>query len=657
MGDIPEFTTRPELAGTFGMVASTHWLASAAGMAVLEQGGNAFDAAVTIGLVLQVVEPHLNGPGGEVPIIAYDAARGETFVVCGQGTAPAAATLEAFDDLGIDLIPGSGLLAACVPGAFGAWMLLLREYGTLRLRDVMDYAIGYAERGYPLVPAISWGIASVADMFREHWHSSAEVYLAGGNVPAPGSLFANPPLAATYRRILAEAEAASGDRDEQIDAARRVFYDGFVAEAIAAYVASAEVMDVTGRPHRGLLSYADLASWHPRLEDPLTFGYAGLMVCKTKPWGQGPVFLQQLALLDGFDLEAMGPGSADYLHTVTECAKLAFADREAWYGDPDFGDVPIETLLSARYAAERRGLVGREASAELVPGAPDGRAPVLPGYATGDGPHAEDAGAAPSLDAGPSPNVVPRPDAALRPDAAPRPDAVPRPDAAPRPDAVPRPEAALRPDAAPRLDPGTGEPTARTSAPGDTCHIDVADRFGNMVSATPSGGWLQSSPVIPGLGFSLGTRAQMFTLTPGLPATLAPGKRPRTTLSPGLALRDGEPYLAFGTPGGDQQDQWALSFFLNHVHFGMNLQQAIDFPSFHSAHMPSSFYPRLAQPRVLDVESRVDPDVIAELRRRGHLVNVRPAWSLGRMSAVARRGGMLYAAANPRGMQGYAVGR
>ena len=624
MGDIPEFTTRPELAGTFGMVASTHWLASAAGLAVLEHGGNAFDAAVAAGLVLQVVEPHLNGLGGEVPVIAHHAGRGETFVLCGQGTAPAAATPEAFAGLGLDLVPGSGLLAACVPGAFGAWMLLLREFGTLRLRDVMAYAIGYAAGGYPLLPAISWGIASVAELFRDHWPSSAEVYLPDGHVPAPGSLFANPALAATYQRILHEAEAASRDRDEQIEAARRVYYEGFVAETIAAYVASAEVMDVTGRAHRGLLSYADLAGWHPRLEEPLTYDVGGLTVCKTKPWGQGPVFLQQLALLDGFDLAAMGPGTADYMHTVTECGKLAFADREAWYGDPDFTDVPVKALLSGEYADARRQLVGPEASAELRPGAPDGRAPRLPGFATGTVTgNGDDGSVAPSLDVEPP---------------------------------------------APRLDPGTGEPTMRTSGPdpktcassyraGDTCHLDVADRFGNMVSATPSGGWLQSSPVIPGLGFCLGTRAQMFTLTPGLPATLAPGKRPRTTLTPSLALRDREPYMAFGTPGGDQQDQWSLLFFLNHLTFGMNLQQAIDFPSFHSAHMPSSFYPRQAQPRVLDVESRVGAGVIEELRRRGHLVNVRPAWSLGRVSAVARRNGVLYAAANPRGMQGYAVGR
>jgi gamma-glutamyltranspeptidase / glutathione hydrolase len=620
MGDIPEFTTRPELAGTFGMVASTHWLASAAGLAVLEHGGNAFDAAVAAGLVLQVVEPHLNGLGGEVPVIAHHAGRGETFVLCGQGTAPAAATPEAFAALGLDLVPGSGLLAACVPGAFGAWMLLLREYGTLRLRDVMGYAIGYAASGYPLLPAISWGIASVAELFRDYWPSSAEVYLPDGHVPAPGTLFTNPALAATYQRILQEAEAASHDRDEQIEAARRVYYEGFVAETIAAYVASTEAMDVTSRPHRGLLSYADLAGWHPRLEEPLTYDVGGLTVCKTKPWGQGPVFLQQLALLDGFDLAAMGPGTADYMHTVTECGKLAFADREAWYGDPDFTDVPVKALLSAEYADARRRLVGPEASAELRPGAPDGRAPRLPGFATGTVTgNGDDGSVAPSLDVEPP---------------------------------------------APRLDPGTGEPTMRTSGPaassyraGDTCHLDVADRFGNMVSATPSGGWLQSSPVIPGLGFCLGTRAQMFTLTPGLPATLAPGKRPRTTLTPSLALRDREPYLAFGTPGGDQQDQWSLLFFLNHCKFGMNLQQAIDFPSFHSAHMPSSFYPRQAQPRVLDVESRVGAGVIEELRRRGHLVNVRPAWSLGRVSAVSRRNGVLYAAANPRGMQGYAVGR
>ena len=612
MTDIPEFTTRPELAGTFGMVASTHWLASAAGMAVLEKDGNAFDAAVATGLVLQVVEPHLNGPGGEVPVIAYDQARGETFVLCGQGTAPAGATLAAYTDLGLDLVPGSGLLAATVPGSFGAWMLLLRDHGRLRLRDVMTYAIGYAESGYPLIPSISWGIAAVADLFREHWTSSAEVYLRGGGAPAPGSLFTNKALAATYRRVLAEAEAVSGDRDEQIDAARRVWYEGFVAEAIGAFAAT-EVMDVTGDRHRGFLTEQDMGNWHPRMEAPVTYDYAGLTVCKTQPWGQGPVFLQQLALLSGFDLAGMEPDSTEYIHTVTEAGKLAFADREAWYGDPDFTDVPLADLLSTEYNDGRRKLIGDTASGEFVPGSPGGRAPELPAFAMGTfgingvkGTRSGDPG----------------------------------------------------------LDPATGEPLGRETQErqagvrrGDTCHLDVADRWGNVVTATPSGGWLQSSPVIPELGFCLGTRAQMFTLTPGLPATIAPGKRPRTTLSPTLTLRDGEPYVAFGTPGGDQQDQWTLGFFLGIAHYGMNLQQAIDFPAFHSRHMPSSFYPRECYPKALDVESRVAPGVLDALRSRGHEVTERAPWSLGRISAVARRDGMLYAGANPRGMQGYAAGR
>jgi gamma-glutamyltranspeptidase / glutathione hydrolase len=609
------FTTRPQLAGTFGMVASTHWLASAAGMAVLEKGGNAFDAAVATGLVLQVVEPHLNGPGGEVPVIGFDAAAGGVFVLDGQGPAPAAATLDAFGALGLDLVPGTGLLPACVPAAFGTWMLLLERYGRLRLRDVMGYAIGYAGNGYPMLGSASAAVTSVAETFREHWPSSADVYLRGGAAPAPGGRFANPDLAAAYARLLDEAEAASADRSAQIEAARRVFYEGFVAAAIAEFLAGAEVMDVTGRRHRGLLTGGDLAAWRASAEAPVTLDYHGLTVCKTGPWGQGPVFLQQLALLDGFDLEAMGPGSADFIHTVIECAKLAFADREAWYGDPRYSDVPLAGLLSPEYAARRRGLVGARASAELIPGAPGGAAPRLPAFAV-DGFARYARAAAASADGG-------------------------------------------------HRGHGTGEPLASSGAnpmapelgPGDTCHLDVADSFGNLVSATPSGGWLQSSPVIPGLGFCLGTRGQMFTLTPGLASSLAPGRRPRTTLSPSLALRDGQPYLAFGTPGGDQQDQWTLGFFLNHVLFGMNLQQAIDAPAFHTDHFPSSFYPRGSMPRSLAAEARLGEPVLADLRRRGHEVTVMPPWSLGRISAVAKDRGFLYAAANPRGMQGYAAGR
>jgi gamma-glutamyltranspeptidase/glutathione hydrolase len=543
------------------MVASTHWLASQTGMAVLERGGNAFDAAVATGFVLQVVEPHLNGPGGEVPAIFWSSDRGEPLTLCGQGVAPAAATIERFHELGHELVPGTGVLAACVPGAFGGWLLLLRDFGTWRLADVLEFAIGYAEAGYPLHERISTTIR-LNEGLLAGWPGSRDLYLPA---PAAGALFRNPALAATYRRIVEESRG--GSREDEIEKARRAWYEGFVAEEIDRFCAS----------EGGLLAGADLAAWEATLEPVATFEYRGLTVCKTQPWGAGPVGLQQLALLAGFDLAELS--AAEFVHVVTECAKLAFADRDALYGDAE--EVPLDRLLSKEYSDERRGLIGEDASDEYRPGI--GRLPAL---------HAL--------------------------------------------------EATI----------GSGEPTR------DTVHVDVADRFGNMLSATPSGGWLQSSPVIPKLGWPLGTRAQMFWLEEGLASSLKPGTRPRTTLSPGLALRDGAPYLAWGTPGGDQQEQWALHAFLRHVDLGLNLQEAIDAPEFHTDHLISSFFPRGLEPQSLALESRFDSRTIADLQRRGHEVTLLPAWSAGRVSAVAREpDGLLRAGANPRGMQGYAVGR
>ncbi len=571
------FTTRPELRGIFGMVASTHWLASAAGMAVLEQGGNAFDAAVAAGFTLQVVEPHLNGPGGDLPALLWPAG-GDPVVLSAQGPAPRAATIAHYrDELGLSLVPGTGPLAAVVPGSFGGWLTMLRDHGTLPLRDVLRFAIGYAEDGYPLLPQIAGAIRNVEQLFRDEWTTSAEVYLP---VPEPGTLHRNPQLAATYRRILDES-------DGEIEAALDCWYSGFVADAFLRFQEE-EWMDSSGTRHRGLLAAGDLRDWRPSYEVPLSVDYHGLTVLKAGPWSQAPVFLQQLRLLEGFDLAAMGHVSAEYVHTVTECAKLAFADREAWYGDPEFADVPIDELLSRAYADERRTLIGDESSPDLRPGSPGRREPRLPSPVHG----------------------------------------------------------------AP-VAPGVGEPTR-----GDTVHIDVVDRFGNMVAATPSGGWLWGAPVIPELGFCLGTRAQMFWLEEGLPNSLEPGKRPRTTLSPTLVARDGEPYLALGTPGGDQQDQWTLNTFLAHVHFGMDLQAAIDAPGHHTEAFPSSFYPRGMRARHVAVEERVGAATIDGLLGRGHDVDVSAPWSLGRVSAVGREpDGQLKAGANPRGMQGYAVGR
>ncbi|MEJ2132257.1 MAG: gamma-glutamyltransferase, partial [Gammaproteobacteria bacterium] len=367
------FTTRPELMGTFGMVASTHWLASAAGMAMLEKGGNAFDAAVAAGLTLQVCEPHLNGPGGDLPIVMHAAKTGETKVICGQGFAPAGATISHYRDLGLDLVPGSGLLATVVPGAFDAWMLMLRDHGVLTFEDVLEPAIGYAANGVPLVERVCRTIDVVKELFLNEWPTSAALFLPGGGVPRPGTLFANTQLAATWKRLLAEAKAAGRDRQSQIDAARAAWYRGFVAETMDAFCRENEVMDVSGERHRGVLSADDMASWEARYEDPLTYDYHGYTVCKTGPWGQGPVLLQQLALLKELDIAKMDPIGPDFVHVIAEAAKLAFADREKFYGDPDFVDVPLDTLLGDEYNAARRALIDVErASLELrcgdVPG-------------------------------------------------------------------------------------------------------------------------------------------------------------------------------------------------------------------------------------------------------------------------------------------------
>ncbi|MFI7672420.1 gamma-glutamyltransferase family protein [Actinophytocola sp. NPDC049390] len=590
------FTTRPTLQGTFGMVSSTHWLASASAMAVLEDDGNAFDAVVAAAFVLHVVEPHLNGPAGEVPIILAPA--GQTpRILCGQGPAPAGATIDHYTALGLDLVPGTGPLAAAVPGAFDAWLLLLRDRGTKTLRDVLTYAIGYAERGHPAVERVGATVETVRELFETEWTTSAALYLTNGRSPAPGSLLRNPVLAATWQRLLTEAEAAGPGREAQIDAARAVWREGFIAEALAGF-ATRPAMDTSGERHAGTLTGDDLAAFAAHYEDPATFTWNGWTVAKAGLWSQGPVFLQQLALLPS-ELDYGTPG---YHHTLIEGTKLAMADREAWYGDST--DVPIETLLSPSYNEERRALVGERAAHELRPGRPGGREPRLSKHVT-------------------------------------------------RGADVPVPA-------------GAGEPTVAKDGrtDGDTCHVDVVDRWGNMVAATPSGGWLQSNPVVPELGFPLGTRLQMTWLDPGLPNSLAPGRRPRTTLSPSLALRDGVPVMAFGTPGGDQQDQWSLHFLLavalrGKVRDGLDLQGAIDAPNWHTESFPSSFYPRAMVPGGVTVEAGMDDDVIAGLERRGHVVTVGEPWSEGRLCAVARdpETGVLAAGANPRGMQGYAAGR
>ncbi|MGB3291305.1 MAG: gamma-glutamyltransferase family protein [Burkholderiaceae bacterium] len=608
-----EFTTRPEIKGTFGVVSSTHWLASQVAMGVLEKGGNAYDAAVAGGFMLQVVEPHLNGPGGEAPIMMWSESEKRLRVLCGQGVAPALATRSFFRDQGLELVPGIGLLPATVPGAFGAWLTMLKDYGTWELADVLRPAIDYANNGFPLVPRVVQAIVAVEKLFRNEWTSSASVWLPDGRLPRPDALFRNPALGATYARIATEAASRGTDRASRIDAALSLWYRGFVAQAIDDFYRNEAVRDCTGERHRGLLRLSDMVDWKASYEEPVLADYGRYTVAKCGPWSQGPVFLQQLAMHRHTGIAAHAPDSAAFVHSIAEVAKLAMADRLAWYGDPAHVDVPMDALLSDEYAKARVQTLGARASETLNPGKPLGRNPVLPdlqaavrALADGDGSY------------------------------------------------------------------GVGEPTFMDLPPvdtwlereifvGDTCHIDVIDRHGNMVAATPSGGWLSSSPVVPGLGFSINTRLQMTWLDEGVPGSLQAGMRPNTTLSPSMALRDGQPYMAFGTPGGDQQDQWTLAFFLRHA-MGMNLQEAIDAPSCHVEHYPASFWPRTLKTNRLVIESRFPPDTLAKLTEAGHDVIVGGPWSEGRISACTREAGvggglLLRAAANPRGMQGYAVGR
>ncbi|GLZ42316.1 gamma-glutamyltransferase family protein [Actinokineospora sp. NBRC 105648] len=590
------FTTRPTLRGTFGMVSSTHWLASQSAMRMLERGGNAFDAAVAAGFVLLVVEPHLNGPGGEVPAIIATAADPRPVVLAGQGPAPAGATPEHYTDLGMELIPGSGPLAAAVPGAVDAWLLLLRDHGTLTLAEVLEPAIDYAGAGHPLTAAVSSTVSTVRDLFVEDWVTSAELWLPGGQPPAPGALFPNPAYARTLRRLADESEHT--DRETGIDTARKAWREGFVAEAVDAF-ARRPFRDSSGGRHPGVLTGADMAAYSATWESPVTLDWHGHTIAKVGPWSQGPALLQTLTVLDALDdPTALDPSTARGTHAIAEAMKLAFADREAWYGDHP--DVPLTTLLSAAYAAERATLITDSASGEIRPGTPDGRTPRLAEYLT-------------------------------------------------------------RQHRAAPADPTTGEPTVRANGTtrGDTCHLDVVDRWGNMISATPSGGWLQSSPVIPELGFPLGSRLQMCWLEPNLPNSLRPGTRPRSTLTPTMVHRAGMPVLACGSPGGDQQEQWQLLFLLRHLIGGQDLQTAIDAPTWHTTSLPNSFYPRDIEPRVLVVEDRMDPDVLAQLEAQGHLIRRSGPWTLGRMCAVTRDPdtGILASAANPRGMQGYATGR
>lgn len=585
------FTTRPTLTGTFGMTASTHWLATATAQSVLERGGNAFDAVVAGGFVLHLVEPHLNGPGGDlVGIFAAATDPATPVVLMGQGPAPAGATIAHMRGEGLDRVPGAGGLAAAVPGAVDAWLVLLRDHGTWEIGDVLEYAIGYAREGVPLVPQALATIRRVEGLFRDHWPSSAALWL-----PAlDGGLFRNHAYAEVLDSLVHASCAVRDDgpvgRAARIDAARTEWKTGRVAAAASAFLRTPH-RHSTGGEHAAVITAEDFAGFDAGYESAVTGEFRGRTIAKAGAWTQGPILLEALRILDGMPDDMLDPSTERGAHTIVEVLKLALADRDAHFGD----GAAIEALLSDDVIAERRAAVTDRASLEFRPATLAGRAPFVP-------------------------PLVHVPGAS-----------------------------------------GAGEPTVDRSGHtrGDTCHIDVVDRWGNIVAVTPSGGWLQSSPTIPDLGFCLGTRLQMTWLDPASPSALRPGMRPRTTLSPTLVLTGGRAVAAIGTPGGDQQDQWQLPVLLRMIVGGYEPQQAIDAPSLHTTALVDSFWPRTWDPAGVVVEDRLGDDVIAVLKARGHVVTRAGDWSLGRVSAVGRDSetGVLWAAANPRGMQGYAAGR
>ncbi len=578
-----DFLTRPEIIGSFGVVTSTNARASSIGLRVLEQGGNAFDAAVAVGLALNVLEPEYNGFGGEVVALARLADTRTVKVLCGQGVAPRTATCEQFLELGYKEMPSVGLLAATVPGAFDAWMLMLRDLGTMTLRAVLSPTMEICNAGVPLSRDVRRKLAQVATRFQgAGWEASSRIYMAAISQPDEALTLQNEDLSSTLSALLTHSELGRSTREEQIDSARSYFYKGPIGLAVASFSGrrSLSKIDIeTG----GLIERADLEQWKAHWEDPVTTNYKGWTVHKSGPWSQGPVMLEHLNVFEEICPNPAACTNEAYVHALIESGKIAFNDRDLLYGDPNFSEIPLEDLLSKTYAKSRAKEITDAATIEAL--------------------------------------TISYPDMA---------------------------------------DPSSDFYKANTrQSPGfegDTCHFDIIDRLGNVVSATPSGGWLQDSPAIPKLGFSLNTRSQMFNLREGHPNALGPRKRPRTTLSPTIATHDGGRILSFGTPGADYQDQYNILLFLRYVVFGCSLQEAVESVSFRSEHFVASVPPYGIKPGLISIEQRFPEKDLECLRRRGHLIAKKPDYSMSPCTAAVWEGGILRAAAGPTEQRGYAVG-
>lgn len=569
----PAFHSRPMVSGKHGVVASGHQAATAAGMKMFAAGGNAVDAGVAAAFALAVVRPHKNGIGGECPILIYSPKRRKVFAISGVGVAPAALSIRYLREQGIPAIPGFGYLGALVPAQVGAFCTALKYFGTLPLEKVLEPAIELCLDGFPMYEGLREFLSTTEDgLFTKTLPENGNVFLRDGKAPPCGTPVIQKDLGRTFLR-LAEAAGGGQDREDGIDRAVERFYRGDIAREIVDHVRSFPVEDSTGI-HTSLLTMEDLAAYQTAVEEPLCVPYGAYTVYKCGPWSQGAVLLQNLRLLRTFPLKEMGHNSAAYLHTLIECSKIAYNDRNRYYGDTRFVHVPFDRLLSAEYAQERR----REISADTA-----------------------------------NNRVMWQDD----------------------------------------LFDACGERDKT-----DTTHLDAVDAEGFMMSATPSGGWIRSSARVPGVGLQLTTRGQMFYMDEHSPNSLQPGKRPRTTLTPTLALKNGKPYMAFGTPGGDNQDQWSLQAFLNIAEFDMYLQDAVDAATVYTCHFRDSFYPHEAMPGYVFYEP-LSPAVVNELIHRGHKMVPLEPYSSGEVCVVRLndRNGFIEGAASPKEeRQAYAMG-
>ena len=584
-----------------GVVTAGHYLAAEAGIRIMHQGGNAIDAAAAMCFCINFLEANSNGIGGEVPTLIYSAKESKTYSISGMGWSPKSLTIDWCKQKGVDLIPGDGYIPACVPAVVGTWALALARFGTMSFSQILQPAIELCEQGFPIHHELSRNLKYSASKFIEQYPSTAEIYIPEGKSPQPGSILKNPDLARTLQIMCnAEREARGKGRIAGIEAAKDAFYKGKIAEEILSFISKNPLQDETGQINTGLLSYEDFAEWDAVTEEPTTYEYKGLEIQKCGPWTQGPTFLQHLALLNGTDIKNLEHNSSTYLHRWLETAKLAFADREAYYGDPDFDNVPMNILLSEQYNRDRQQLITDTASLEMRPG-----------------------------DIG---NGIP--------------------------DFVSRKVAE---DNRIALNIQTTDSSYLSGVHdhgGDTTHLDAIDFEGNMVASTPSGGWIGTSPVIKGLGFPLGTRGQMFYLNPERPNALEPRKRPRATLTPTSVTKNKRPYMVFGTPGGDRQEQWTLQFFLNYIEFGMDLQEALDKPTLYSQHFPSSFYPRAEYPGLVMADPLIGSDVLEELGSRGHEIKMLEPWTGGKVLAIRyyEDTGVIAGASSAKGDIGYSIG-